>query len=483
MNRKIIGKILAFLLMLETLFLLPSALISAFHGEWGALRGTVITMAASFAGGLVLWLICRRAKRDFYAREGFLITALGWLVMSAVGALPFYISGEIPHYVDALFETISGFTTTGASILTDIEAMSKGLLFWRSFTHWLGGMGVLVFLLAIIPMGSGGYSIHVLRAESPGPSVGKLVPKTRQTAAILYLIYIVLTVLCIIFLLFGGMSVLDSFCTAFGTAGTGGFGVRNDSLASYSPYCQTVCTVFMALFGVNFSVYFLLILRKWRQAFRSTELRLYIAILVLAAAVITVNIRSSFSTTGEALHHAAFAVSSIMTTTGFATEDFNLWPQLSRSILLVLMVIGACAGSTGGGVKVARIVLLAKSLKARIKQMLHPRSVALVRVDDRRVDDATLQGVNTYMSAYCAIAVISFLLLTLDGLSLETNLTAVLACLNNIGPGLDMVGPTANYACFGDLSKVVLMLDMLLGRLEIFPLLVMLSPKVWRKAD
>jgi len=483
MNRKIIGRVLAFLLLLEALFLFPPALISIWDGERGALQALFTTMAISGGAGLALWLLCKDAKRSFYAREGFLITALGWLLLSAVGALPFWLSGEIPRYVDALFETISGFTTTGASILTNVEAMSRGLLFWRSFTHWLGGMGILVFLLAVVPMGKGGYSVHVLRAESPGPTVGKLVPKIRQSAGILYRIYIVLTIANVVFLLAGGMPLFDSLCTAFGTAGTGGFGVKNDSMAGYSPYLQNVCTVFMALFGVNFSIYFLFLLGKFKQALHSEEFWFYLVVLLGSMGLVAANIRPLYSGAGEAFHHAAFAVSSIMTTTGFATEDFDLWPQFSRSLLVVLMVVGASAGSTGGGVKCARIVLLFKSLKSQIKRMLHPRSVNLVRAEGRVVSEETLQGVNTYMAAYCAIAVFSILLLALDDLSLETNLTAVLACLNNIGPGLDMVGPTSNYAMFSDLSKTVLMVDMLLGRLEIFPLLILISPETWRRGS
>lgn len=484
MNRRIIGKLVGFLLLLECVFLFPSVIVSWIYNEPHALRAVFLTMliAAVLGGGL--WLLCRKAQRRFYAREGMLVTALGWIVLSAVGALPFVISGEIPSYIDALFEVVSGFTTTGASILTAVESMSKGLLFWRSFTHWLGGMGILVFLLAIVPMGkkSGGYSVHLLRAESPGPSVGKLVPKMRQTAAILYGIYFALTVLDVIFLLAGGMSLFESLCTAFGTAGTGGFGVKNDSMASYSPYIQTVCTVFMALFGVNFSVYFLLLMRKFKQILHNEELWLYVGIMVSAIALITWNVVPLFPSVGQALRHAAFAVSSVMTTTGFATEDFNVWPELSRTILVVLMICGASAGSTGGGIKCARVVLLAKSLRAKVRQLLHPRSVNLVRVDGHTIDEETLQGINTYMSAYCAIAIVSVLLLSLDGLSLETNLTGMLACLNNIGPGLGLVGPAGNYACFTPLSKVVLMVDMLMGRLEIFPILIMLSPRTWRKA-
>ena len=483
MNRKIIGKTLGVLLLLECVFLFPSALIAILDGQRALLGTFVVTMAAAAGLGLALSLLCRDAAGRYYAREGFLIVGLGWLVLSAVGALPFWISGEIPHYVDALFEVISGFTTTGASILTSVEDMSRALLFWRSFTHWLGGMGILVFLLAVVPMGKGGYSVHLLRAESPGPSVDKLVPKTRQSATILYSIYIALTVLCVLFLLAGGMSLFDSLCTAFGTAGTGGFGVKNDSMAGYSPYLQSVCTVFMALFGVNFSLYFLVIIGKVKDALKSEELRLYLAILLGSAALITFNILPLYSgSLRAALHDAAFAVSSIMTTTGFATADFDLWPQFSRTILVMLMVVGACAGSTGGGIKCSRILLLFKSLGVRMRQMLHPRSVSLVRLEGRTVGEETVQGVYTYMTAYCAIAAFSFLLLSLDNCSMETNFTAVMACLNNIGPGLDLVGPTGNYSHFSDLSKIVLMLNMLLGRLEIFPLLIMLSPHTWKRA-
>lgn len=482
MNRKIIGKILGFLLVMESFLFMPPAFISWMDGERVAL--TAFFTAAAVAAVVGGWLshTCKEAERSYYAREGFLIVSLGWIVLSAVGALPFWISKEIPHYVDALFEVISGFTTTGASILTNVEGLSRGMLFWRSFTHWLGGMGILVFLLAVVPMGKGGYSFNLLRAESPGPSVTKLVPKTRESATILYRLYILLTVLCVGFLLLGGMPLFDSLCTAMGTAGTGGFGIKNDSMAGYSPYLQNVCTVFMALFGVNFSLYYLLLLGRVREALFNEELRLYVGIILASVAAITFNILPLYG--GQirgALHDAAFTVSSIITTTGFATADFNLWPQLSRTILVVLMVAGACAGSTGGGIKCARVILLTKSLKAHIRQSLHPRSVNLIQVEGRTVEEETIQGVNTYMSAYCAIAVVSVLILALDNCSIETNLTAMLACLNNIGPGLDLVGPTSNYFHFSDLSKIVLMLDMLLGRLEIFPLLVMLSPRTWKR--
>ena len=478
MNKKMIGKLVGVLFFLEALFMLPAIAVCFVYGETGAPLRVALLLALSGA----LYGVCAKATREFYAKEGFIIVALGWILLSAMGALPFYISGEIPHYVDAFFETVSGFTTTGASVLTDVEAMSHGLLYWRSFTHWLGGMGMLVFLLAVVPTGKGaGYSIHLLRAESPGPSVGKMVPRMRQTASLLYKIYIVLTVLCVLFLLAGGMPLFDSLCTAFGTAGTGGFGIKNNSMADYSPYLQNVCTVFMALFGVNFSVYFLLLLREWRGALLDEELLLYGGIMLTAMFVIAADITPLFSGFGEAFHHASFTVSSVMTTTGFATEDFNLWPQLSRAILCILMVVGASAGSTGGGIKVARLLLLFKSLAAEVRRMLRPRSVNVVRVNGRVVKDEVLRGVNVYMAAYCAIAVASFLAVSVDDFSLETNLTAVLACFNNIGPGLDLVGPASNYSLFSTFSKVVLSLDMLLGRLEIFPIIVLFSRHTWNR--
>ena len=483
MNKKMIARMLGVLFALEALFMLPAIAVCVIYGETGApVTGFLWTVAllALLAGALML--IGRKATRDFYAREGFIIVALGWTLLSAAGALPFWISREIPHYVDAFFETVSGFTTTGSSILPNVEAMSHGLLYWRSFTHWLGGMGMLVFLLAVVPTGKGaGYSIHLLRAESPGPTVGKIVPRMRQTASLLYKIYIVLTIICTGFLLAGGMPLFDSLCTAFGTAGTGGFGIKADSMAGYSPYLQNVCTVFMALFGVNFGIYFLLLLREWRAALFDEELLLYLGIMLGSMFVIAVDVRPLFSGFGEAFHHASFTVSSVMTTTGFATADFNVWPQLSRSILCILMVIGASAGSTGGGVKVARVLLLLKSLSAEVRRMLRPRSVNVVRVNQRVMQDEVLHSVNVYMAAYCAIAVVSFLLISIDDFSLETNLTAVMACLNNIGPGLDLVGPTGNFAMFSPFSKIVLSMDMLLGRLEIFPILVLFSRHTWNR--
>lgn len=484
MNYAIIARILGLLLAIEGAFMVPPLCISLYDGETGAVRALGLSiLLLALCAALLLWL-GRRAARHFYAREGFVTVGLGWVVLSAMGALPFCISKEIPNYVDALFETISGFTTTGASVLSNVEAMSRGLLYWRSFTHWLGGMGMLVFLLAVVPSarGSGGSSVHLLRAESPGPSVGKLVPKMRQTAKILYGMYIALTLLCIFFLLIGGMPLFDSLCISFGTAGTGGFGIKNDSMASYSSYLQTVVTIFMALFGVNFSVYFLLLMRQWRAALMDEEVRLYVCLMVGSIALITLNVLPQFDFHPlTAWHHAAFTVSSIMTTTGYATVDFAVWPQFSRTLLCLLMIFGACAGSTGGGIKVVRLLLLAKNTRREVRRMMHPHSVTLVRVNGRPVEEEVLQGVNIFMAAYCAILGLSFLLVSLDDLSMETNLSAVLACLNNIGPGLGLVGPASNYGHFSILTKLVLSMDMLLGRLEIFPLVILFSRHTWNR--
>jgi len=481
MNYKMMGRFIGQIISLEAVFMIPALLISVFGGETSAVQGFLFAMAVMVALGGALLLLCRKAGRLFGAREGFVCVALGWVILSLLGALPFFISREIPHYMDAFFETVSGFTTTGASILSDVEGLSKGLLYWRSFTHWVGGMGVLVFLLAIVPMGKGdkGFTMHLLKAESPGPDVGKLVPKMRHTALILYLIYISLTVINVILLLCGGMSLFESVCTAFGTAGTGGFGVKNDSLASYSPYIQTVTTVFMFLFGINFSCYYLLLLGQFKSVFRDEELRLYIGLALLSIVLIVLNIRPLYGSLSETIRHTAFQVSSIMTTTGFATTDFDLWPSFSKGILLMLMVVGASAGSTGGGLKCARVVLLFKSLRRNIRQALNPRKVQVVRNNDRVVDEKILANTNAYLAAYVIIVIVSFLLISLDNFSTGTNISAVLACFNNIGPGLEAVGPTCNYGAYSDFSKLVLIMDMLAGRLEIFPILALFSRSTW----
>ena len=481
MNFKMMGRFLAQIIVIEGVFLLPALTISLCNGEWNAVIGFAVTLAIMLVCGGGLFLLCRKAGRLFSAREGFVCVSFCWIVLSLLGALPFCISGEIPNYIDAVFETVSGFTTTGASILSDVESLSKGLLYWRSFTHWLGGMGVLVFLLAIAPSGGQGFTMHLLRAESPGPEVGKLVPKMKQTAMILYLIYIVMTIINVIFLLCGKMPLLEAVCTAFGTAGTGGFGVKNDSLASYSSYIQVVTTVFMFLFGVNFSCYYLLLLRQIRGVFKDEELRLYFGIAITAMVLITLNIFRLYDTLGEAIRHAAFQVSSIMTTTGFTTTDFDQWPVFSKAILLLLMVIGASAGSTGGGIKVARVLLLFKSLRRNIRKILNPQKVQVVRNNGRAVDEQVLDNTNAYLAAYVIIVILSFLLLSLDQFNVETNLSAVLCCFNNIGPGFASVGPLCNFSGYSILSKLVLIIDMLAGRLEIFPILILLSRSTWRR--
>ena len=482
MNYKMMGRFLAQILFLEGLFLLPPLLISLYLGETAAVTGFACTLALIAGLCLLLLPICKGAPSAFHATEGMVCVAMSWIVLSLVGCLPFWVSREIPHFIDAFFEIVSGFTTTGASILSQVEAMSKGLLYWRSFSHWVGGMGVLVFLLAIVPSGGTGFTMHLLRAESPGPSVGKLVPKMRKTAAILYFLYMLLTVLNILFLLLGRMPLFEAVCTAFGTAGTGGFGVKNDSFASYSPYLQNVTTVFMLLFGVNFSCYYLLLLGQIRSVFKDEELRAYLGIAFCSVLLIAWNIRGMYASVGETLRHAAFQVSSIMTTTGFATTDFDLWPSFSKTILLCLMVIGASAGSTGGGIKVSRVLLLFKSLRRSFLQMLHPNRVQVVRNNDQAVDEKVVESTNAYLIAYVFILFISFLLLSLDGFSTGTNFSAVLCCFNNIGPGLEAVGPTCNFSAFSVLSKLVLILDMLLGRLEIFPILCLLSRHTWQRS-
>ena len=481
MNFKMMGKFLSQIIAIEAAFLLPALTISLCCGEWRAVQGFLVALMAMAVLGGTLYLLCRKAGRLFGAREGFVCVSFCWITLSLLGALPFCVSGAIPNYINALFETVSGFTTTGASILSNVEALPKGLLYWRSFTHWVGGMGVLVFLLAIAPGSGQGFTMHLLRAESPGPDVGKLVPKMKQTAIILYLIYIALTVINLIFLLCGGMPLLDAVCTAFGTAGTGGFGVKNDSLAGYTPYLQWVTTIFMFLFGVNFSCYYLILLKQLRGVFKDEELRLYLGIAITAVVLITLNIFRMYDTLGEAVRHAAFQVSSIMTTTGFATTDFDLWPTFSKAILLTLMVIGASAGSTGGGIKVARVLLIFKSLRRNIRKILNPRKVMVVRNNGKPVDEQVLDNTNAYLGAYVIIVILSVLIISLDGFSTGTNISAVLACFNNIGPGLELVGPTCNYGDYSILSKLVLILDMLAGRLEIFPLLILLSRSAWRR--
>ncbi len=483
MNYKMIGRIIAQILLVEWVFMIPALLLSIYDGQYVAMKGFGIAIVITGLVDLLLYVLSRNSEKKLYAREGLVCVGLSWIIMGLFGALPFWISREIPSYIDSFFEIVSGFTTTGASILTDVEALSRGMLYWRSFSHWLGGMGVLVFLLAIAPKSDqgGGFTMHLLRAESPGPNVGKLVPKMKQTAMILYVIYIILTVLDFLFLIAGGMPLFDSICTAFGTAGTGGFGIRNDSIAGYSPYIQNVCTVFMLLFGVNFGCYYLLLLKQFKAVFKDEELRMYLGLVVVSVVVITLDVRHMYGSLSETIRNVAFSVSSIITTTGFATTDFDLWPSLSKTILLTLMMFGACAGSTGGGFKCGRALLIMKNLHRNMRMIINPKRVEVVRNNNQMVDEKVLQNTNTYLAAYVMIIIVSIFVLSFDGLSMETNISAIISCVNNIGPGFDAVGPTCNYHMFNPISKLVLVADMLAGRLEIFPMLVLLSRSTWRR--
>lgn len=481
MNYKMMGRFLSQILAIEGIFMVPALGISLFCGDSMAVQGFLYTLLIIVGLVLILTLLCKGAPSAFRAREGLVCVGMSWIVLSAVGCLPFYFSQEIPLYVDAFFEIVSGFTTTGASIVPEVEKLSKGILYWRSFSHWLGGMGVLVFLLAFTGEKGQGFTMHLLRAESPGPSVGKLVPKMRKTAAILYVIYIALTLLDILFLLLGGMDLFEAVCHAFGTAGTGGFGVKNDSYTSYSPYLQNVTTIFMLLFGVNFSCYYLLLLKQFRSVFRDEELRLYFGIVLGSILLLVWNLQGVYGTLEETLRHVSFQVASIITTTGYATTDFDLWPSFSKTILLCLMVVGASAGSTGGGLKVARVLLLFKGLRRNIRQMLNPRKVELVRNNGEVVDEKILDNTNAYLAAYVIILFAVFMIISLDGFSTGTNFSAVLCTFNNIGPGLEAVGPTCNFSQYSSFSKLVLSWAMLAGRLEIFPILVLFSPRTWRQ--
>lgn len=483
MNYKMMGRFNALILAIEAVFMIPALLISIFCGDVAGVNGFIIGILAAAGIAVILALLSKGAKPDFFAKEGLVCVGLSWIVMSLIGSLPFFVSGYIPSFIDALFETVSGFTTTGASILNDVEALSKGMLYWRSFSHWLGGMGVLVFLLAIVPVSgkNEGYTMHILRAESPGPDVGKLVPKMRQTAAILYAVYIALTILNFIFLVAGRMPVFDAVCTAFGTAGTGGFGVKSDSIASYSPYIQIVTTVFMLLFGINFSCYYLILLGQIKSAFKDEELRLYLGVVFATIVLITANIYKMYSSIGEALRYASFQVSSIMTTTGFATTDFDLWPEFSKALLLMLMIIGACAGSTGGGMKCMRVLLIFKTIRRNISQVLHPKKVKVIKINGKRVDERIISNTNAYLAVYFVIIIASIIIVSLDNLSTAANISAVISCFNNIGPGFAEIGPMFSYSSYGTLSKCVLIFDMLAGRLEIFPILVLFNRHAWRR--
>lgn len=431
---------------------------------------------------LIGWIMRRKkpANNVFYLKEGCVTTALSWIFLSFFGCLPFVFTGEIPFLPDALFETISGFTTTGASILSDVEALSHCSIIWRSFTHWIGGMGVLVFLLAIIPM-SGGSHINLMRAESPGPSVGKLVPKVKSTAQILYIIYFTMTAIEFIFLLLGRMPVFDAINTSFGTAGTGGFGIKNDSMASYSPYIKWVVTIFMILFGVNFNAYYLILFKQFKKAIKMEEVKCYFMIILASILVIFINIVKTYTNVFKAFTDAAFQVGSIITTTGYSTTDFDLWPGTSKTILVMLMFVGACAGSTGGGIKVSRFLIMFKTVVKELRSYIHPKSIQKIKMDDKPVPHEVVRSVNVYGIIFITIFAASIFLLSLDGKDLITNFTAVATTLNNIGPGLNLVGPTRNFDLFSPFAKFVLMFDMLAGRLELFPLLILFHPTIWKE--
>ena len=482
MNYKMMGKFMGRILTVEAVFMLPAVLIGLWDREYAVVGAFLLSIAIIAAVSGLLSFLCRGAKTIFYAKEGLACVGLSWVAIGLLGCLPFFFSGAIPNFVDAFFESVSGFTTTGASVMPYVEGVSRAVLYWRSFTHWLGGMGVLVFLLAISSAGGkeSGFTMHLLRAESPGPSVGKLVPKMKKTTGILYLIYIALTVLDLIFLLCGGMDWFEAICTAFGTAGTGGFGVKNDSIAGYSSYIQTVCTVFMLLFGINFTCYYLILIRQVKSVFKDEELRMYLGIVAASILLITWNLRGYYDTFGETLKHAAFQVATIVSTTGFASADFDVWPGLSKAVLFFLMMMGACAGSTAGGFKCGRALLVIKSTMRSVRQVVHPNKVQAVRVNNHPVDEKVLQNTNAYLAAYIMLFALSFLLISADGFSLTTNLSAVAACFNNIGPGFEVVGPTCNYANFSMFSKLILIIDMLAGRLEIFPILILFSSATWR---
>lgn len=478
MNYKMIGFVIGRILVTEAALLVLPLIVALLYGE--AAYPFLLPMALLVLIGLLLG-VRRPARTALYARDGLAIVALAWIAVSAFGALPFVISGDIPFYVDAFFETVSGFTTTGASILTEVESLSRGGLFWRSFTHWVGGMGVLVFVMAILPM-SDGHGMHIMRAEVPGPTVGKLVSRMSDTAKILYGIYLALTLVEIALLLAGGMPLFDACIHSFGSAGTGGFSCRNLSVGAYqNPYFDIVIGIFMLMFGVNFNLYYFLLIRRFRDVFHSEELRSYLLIVAAAVVAITVDIAHLYDSVSTSLCHAFFQVSSIITTTGYATTDFNAWPTFSKGILVVLMFIGACAGSTGGGIKVARVVILVKASYGDMRRMLHPNAVSTVRFEGKPLTDRNLRGVHLFLTVYILVFTVSFLLLSLEQFDLVTTFTALAACINNIGPGLELVGPMGNFSAFSPWSKLLLSFNMLVGRLEIFPMLLLCAPSIWKR--
>lgn len=479
MNCKLILYIIGWILKFEAFFLLLPVITGIFYQEF---KETSIYLLVSILCALLGFFcsFCGKKTTQLYPKDGFFAVSFGWIIMSFFGSLPFLLTGEITNIVDAIFETVSGFTTTGASILTNVEALSYTSLFWRSFTHWIGGMGVFVFVMAILPL-MGGTTMNLMRAESPGPSVGKLVPRVKDTAKILYLIYIFLTLAEVIILLICRLPLFDSLTLTFGSVGTGGFGIKNDSMASYSPIVQNIITVFMILSGINYSAYFFIICKQVKEAFSIEEVRMYLLIIFTSVMIISANTFSIYGNLEETFRHAFFQVGSIITTTGYATTDFNTWPLLSKTILVILMFVGACAGSTGGGIKVSRIIILFKTIKREISTLAHPRLVKQIKVDGHSISNEVIRSTHVFIAAYFMLYLLSFLLISVDNFDFTTTFTAVAATLNNIGPGLDLVGPTQNFALFSDFSKVILILDMLIGRLEIFPILVLFHPGCWKR--
>ena len=479
MNKSIIRYILSRVLQFEAVFLLLPVIVSLIYKEKDGLCFLIVSLCALALGTFGSKFLPK--SKVFYAREGFVTVSLSWILISLVGAIPFVITGAIPSYVDAVFETVSGFTTTGASILTDVEAMSYTCMFWRCFTNWIGGMGVLVFIMAVVPL-SGSHNMHLMKAESPGPDVGKLVPKVKDTAKILYGMYMGLTGVLIISLLIAKVPLFDAFVLSFSTMGTGGFGRWNASLGAYSTAVQTIVIIFMILCGVNFNAYFLIIKGKIKDFFKIEEIRTYLLILLAGAVIITLLVRGNYSSYGEAFHHASFQIASIMSTTGFSTADFDLWPTLAKTILVCTMVIGGCAGATAGGIKVSRLLLLFRTIGRELSHLTHPRSVRKIRMDSQPVLEETIKGVQSFFIAYAILVILSTIIVSIDNFDFQTSFTSVISMAGNIGPGLGMVGPTGNYSQFSDCSKIVLIFDMLAGRLEIFPMLVLFYAGTWRKS-
>lgn len=480
MNKKMVFSTLGQMTLSEALMMILPLVTALIYSETRTAIAFLIAIVIAAVVGSLLYFTCKTENKLIFAKEGFVIVAFGWLMLSAIGALPFVISGDIPSYIDAFFETVSGFTTTGATILLDVEVLSHGCLIWRSFTHWIGGMGVLVFVMALLPSISD-RSIHIMRAEMPGPIIGKLVPRARDTARILYVIYLVITALEAVFLMIGKMNLFEALVYSFGTVGTGGFGIRNDSIASYSPYIQSVITVFMFICGINFNLFYLLLMRKFKDAIKSGELWAYIGIALTATAVISLNIRPLYNTLTETVRYSSFQVVSLLTSTGFATTNFNAWPSLSKTILLLLMFVGGCAGSTAGGLKVARVVMLVKMIKQELRRVIHPRSVTAVKFEGKIVDKTTLSSVSSYLALFLVLFIITLLVISFEPFDFEMNFSAVLSCINNNGPIFSAANATPSFASYTGFSKIVLSFAMLFGRLEIYPLLIALTPSTWTK--